>query len=105
MNATKYRRIRICESAKEVWNILKITHERTTSIKVSKIQKLKKDFKNLTIEDVESFDDFYDKLNNDSKVVKKNFRSLLEGFQPKITIIEESKEVGTQKSDEFVRNI
>lgn len=63
-NATAFRRINTCKSAQEVWNILKTTHERTIAVKMSKIQKLIKDFKNLTMKDDEFFNDFYGKLNN-----------------------------------------
>lgn len=63
-NATAFRRINTYKSAQEVWNILKTTHERTIAVKMSKIQKLIKDFKNLTMKDDEFFNDFYGKLNN-----------------------------------------
>lgn len=38
---------------------IKITHEETTTIKMSKIQWSEKDFESLTMEDDEFVDDFY----------------------------------------------
>lgn len=57
MNTTELRKISTCESAKEAWDILKATHEGTT-VKLSKIQNLTKDFEKLIMEDDNSFDDF-----------------------------------------------
>lgn len=74
------------------------THKGITVIKVPRIQKLTKNFENLTMEDNESFNYFYDKLNDiintsfnlgekmcDSQAVGKILRSLQERFQPKVT--------------------
>lgn len=45
-------------------DILKTKHEGTAPIKVYKIQKLIKNFENLSIYDDEIFDNFYNKLND-----------------------------------------
>ena len=63
----------------------------------------------------ESFDSFYSKLNEvvigkfnlgekteDSKVVRKILRSLLESFRAKVTTIEESKELNEIKVQELI---
>ena len=63
----------------------------------------------------ESFDSFYSKLNEvviskfklgekteDSKVVRKILRSLLEGFRAKVTAIEESKDLDKIKVQELI---
>lgn len=44
-------------------DILKSILEGTSVVKVSKLQKLTKYFKNLTMNDDETFEDFYGKLN------------------------------------------
>lgn len=59
-----FRRVTTCESAIEAWDILKTIHKGTTRVKISRIQKLTKHFENLTIRDSESFDNFYNKLND-----------------------------------------
>ena len=40
MNKNKYNRIFQCKSAKEIWRLLEITHERTNQVKQSKINLL-----------------------------------------------------------------
>ena len=66
----------------------------------------------------ESFDSFYSKLNEvvidkfnlgekteDSKVVRKILRSLLESFRAKVTTIEESKELNEIKVQELIGSL
>lgn len=97
INASEFYRICNCEIVKKVFDILPTTHERTTVVQVSKLQKLTIDYENLHIAD-ETFDDCYVKLNNivnsffnlgekmtDSKVVYKILRSLSKMFQTKVT--------------------
>ena len=63
----------------------------------------------------ESFESFYSKLNEmiiskfnlgekteDSKVVRKILRSMLESFRAKVTIIEESKDLDEIKVQELI---
>ncbi|XP_042944532.1 uncharacterized protein LOC122278407 [Carya illinoinensis] len=98
----------MCEVAKVAWEILEITHEGTKTVKNSKIKML---------ED-ESFNEFYAKLNDivnsrfnlrekvdDSRIVRKILRSLLERFRPKVIAIEESKDLDTIKVEELVGSL
>lgn len=64
INTTKFRRISAYESAKRSLGQLKTKHERIIAARVSEIERLIKYFKNLTIGDDESFNDFYSKLND-----------------------------------------
>ena len=72
-------------------------------------------FEELKISEDESLDSFYGKLNEvvigklnlgekveDSKVVRKILRSLLESFQAKVTAIEESKDLDEIKVQELI---
>ena len=72
-------------------------------------------FEELKISEDESLDSFYGKLNEvvigklnlgekveDSKVVRKILRSLLESFQAKVTAIEESKDLDEIKVQELM---
>ena len=49
--------------AKEAWQILETTYERTKKIKDTKLQMLTTRFKELRMSEDESFDSFYNKLN------------------------------------------
>ena len=93
VTAEEFRRISNCEIAKEAWDILQITHEGTTTVKIAKFQRLTTAFKILRMEDDENFDQFYFKLSDTvnsgfnlgeqispSKIVRKILRSLPERF-------------------------
>ena len=85
---------------------MKTTYEGTKKVKNTKLQMLTIRFEELRMCENESFDSFYSKLNEvvigkfnlgekteDSKVVRKILRSLLESFCAKVTAIKESKDL------------
>lgn len=85
---------------------------------MSKIQKFTKGFENLTIDKDESFDDFYHTLNDivsisfnmrekmsKTKVRRKILRSVFQMFVPKVTTLEESKDLDKLKLDELICNL
>ena len=91
--ADEFHRISHVEIAKEAWTILETTYEGTKKVKDMKLQMLTTRFEELKMGDDEAFDSFYGKLNEiviaklnlgekieDSKVVRKILRSLLESF-------------------------
>ncbi|XP_022888893.1 uncharacterized protein LOC111404292 [Olea europaea var. sylvestris] len=109
----EFRRVSMCEVAKEVWDILETTHEGTQAVKSFKLQMLTTRFEEIRMKDDEMFDVFYaslDDIVNSSfnlgekiprpKLVRKILRSLLECFRPKVTAIEESKDIDTIKVKE-----
>ena len=118
ISANEFRRIAICTSAKEAWDILQVTHEGTNVVKVSKFQILTSRFETIKMEDHENFGKFHAKLMDivnssfnldepipNSKVVRKILRSLSERFRAKVTTIEESKDVDFLKVDELVGSL
>lgn len=87
---------------------LKTTHVGIITIKMSKIQKLTKDFGNPTMEDDEFFDNFYGKQKDivntlfnlganisSFKIMRKILRFILQTFQPRDTTIKKSKDIDT----------
>ena len=113
-----WRRISTCESAKEAWDILCVTHEGTNAVKLSKLQKLTTEFEYIRMNESETFVIFYARLSDivnssfnlgekmpESKVIRKILRSLPEKFQAKVTAIEESKNVDELKLEELVGNL
>ena len=59
----EFKKISSTETAKEVWTILQTTYERTKVVKDSKFQRLTTSFEEIKMEEDESFDEFYAKLN------------------------------------------
>ena len=104
--------------AKEAWKILETTYEGTKKVKDTKLQMLTTRFEELKMSEDESFDLFYGKLNEvvigklnlgqkteDSKVVRKIFRSLPKSFRAKVTTIEESKDLDEIKVQELIGSL
>ena len=93
-------------------------YERTKKVKDTKLQMLTTRFEKLRIGEDESFESFYNKLNEviigkfnlgekmeDSKVVRKILRSLPESFRAKVTAIEESKDLDEIKVQELIGSL
>ena len=104
--------------AKEAWQILETTYEGTKRVKDTKLQMLTTRFEELRMGEDESFDYFYSKLNEviinkfnsgekmeDSKVVRKILRSLLENFRAKVIAIKESKDLDEIKVQELIGSL
>ena len=102
----EFKKISSTETVKEAWTILQTTYEETKTVKDSKLQRLTITFKEIKIEEDESFDEFYAKLKDivnsafdlgktipEPMIVRKVLKSLPERFHAKITTIEESKDI------------
>ena len=111
VSSNEFHRISHITIAKEAWQILETTYERTKKVKDTKLQMLTTRFEELRMGEDESFDSFYNKLNEviiskfnlgektkDSKVIQKILRSLPESFRAKVTAIEEGKDLNESSS-------
>ena len=118
MSLDEFHRISHITIAKEAWQILETMYEGTKKVKDTKLQMLTTWFEELRMSEDESFDSFYNKLNEvvignfnleekmkDSKVVQKNFRSLPESFCAKVTAIEESKDLDEIKVQKLIGSL
>ena len=114
----EFKKISSTETAKEAWTILQTTYEGTKAVKDSKLQRLTTSFKEIKMEDDESFDEFYAKLKDivnsafnlretilEPKIVRKVLKSLPKRFHAKITAIEESKDINKIPLTELVGNL
>ena len=97
---------------------METTYEGTKKVKDIKLQMLTTRFDELKMSEDESFDSFYSKLNEvvirkfnlgekteDSKIVRKILRSMLESFRAKVTVIEESKDLDDIKVQELIGSL
>src|SRR3954465_5951499 len=113
-----FRLVHQCELAKDVWDILKTTHEGTSKVKMSILQLLTTKFKNLRMRDDESIKDFYMNLldiantsgalgekMSDEKLVRKILRSLPKRFDMKVTAIEEAQDISKMKVEELIGSL
>jgi len=60
----EFKRISLCEIAKDVWEILEVTHQGTKAVKKSKLQMLTSKFEEIRMKDDETFEEFYAQLND-----------------------------------------
>ena len=118
VSLNEFHRISHVTIAKEAWEILETTYEGTKKVKDTKLQMLTTRFEELKMSEDESFDSFFGKLNEavigkfnlgekteDSKVVRKILRSLLESFCAKAIVIEESKDLDEIKIRELIGSL
>ena len=114
----EFKKISSTEVAKEAWTILETTYESTMAVKTVKIQRLTSSFEEIRMEEDESFDELYAKLNDivnsafnfgefiaESKIVRKILKSLPERFHVKIIVIEEVKDIDQLPLTELVENL
>ena len=114
----EFKKISSTETAKKAWTILQTTYEGTKAVKDSKLQRLTISFKEIKMEDDESFDEFYANLKDivnsalnleetipEPKIVRKVLRSLPKRFNAKITAIKESKDIDKIPLTELVGNL
>ena len=114
----EFKKISLTEIAKEAWTILQTTYEGTKVVKNSKLERLTMSFKEIKMEEDESFDKFYAKLKDivnssfnlgetipEPKVVRKVLRFLPKRFHAKITVVEELKDIDSIPLTELVGNL
>ena len=102
----EFKKISSIETVKEAWAILKTSYEGTKAVKDLKFQRLTTSFKEIKMEEDESFDEslcsIKDIVNStfnlgktipEPKIVRKVLKSLPERFHAKITTMEESKDI------------
>lgn len=108
LNQEEHNRISSCENAKEIWQMLEVTHEGTTQVKETKINMLLHNYELFTMKDGESITNMLDRFAeitnglaslgrsiSSSDKVKKILRSLPREWDATVTAIMESKDLNT----------
>ncbi|KAL6521579.1 hypothetical protein OROGR_018148 [Orobanche gracilis] len=108
LNPEEINRITSCDSAKEIWKILEITHEGTTQVKETKINMLLHDYELFQMKDGESITNMFDRFSaisnglacfgkslSSSEKIKKILRSLPREWDGTVTASMESKDLNT----------
>ncbi|GJQ95122.1 retrovirus-related pol polyprotein from transposon TNT 1-94 [Tanacetum coccineum] len=113
----EYERIFMCNTAKEIWKTLLITHQDNSQVKDNKIDLLVQQYEQFVISEDESIDSAFARFNTvitslkalDEGYSSKNYvRKFLRALHPKwiakVTAIEESKDLTSLSLDELIRN-
>ncbi|GJV91670.1 retrovirus-related pol polyprotein from transposon TNT 1-94 [Tanacetum coccineum] len=114
----EYERIFMCETAKDIWNSLLVTHQGNNQVKDNKIDLLVQQYEQFMIPEEESIDNAFAKFNtiitslkaldesfSSKNCVRKFLRALHPKWRAKVTAIEESKNLTTLPLDELIGNL
>ncbi|GKD01604.1 retrovirus-related pol polyprotein from transposon TNT 1-94, partial [Tanacetum coccineum] len=108
----------MCNTAKEIWKTLLITHQGNNQVKDNKIYLLVQQYKQFVISKDESIDSAFARFNtiitslkaldegySSKNYVRKFLRALHPKWRAKVTAIEESKDLMSLSLDELIRNL
>ncbi|GJS43738.1 hypothetical protein Tco_0568781 [Tanacetum coccineum] len=114
----EYERIFMCQTAKEIWDTLLITHQGNNQVKANKIDLLVQQYEQFMIPKEESIDNAFAKFNtiitslkaldesfSSKNCVRKFLRALHPKWRAKVMAIEESKNLTTLSLDELIGNL
>ncbi|GJZ82714.1 hypothetical protein Tco_0647887 [Tanacetum coccineum] len=114
----EYERIFMCKTAKDICQLLLITHQGNSQVKDNKIDLLVQQYEQFTILEEESIDSGFARFNTiitslkalDEGVSSKNYvikflRALHPKWRAKVTTIKESKDFSSPALDELIGNL
>ncbi|GJU42258.1 zf-CCHC domain-containing protein [Tanacetum coccineum] len=114
----EYERIFMCNTAKEIWKTLLITHQGNSQVKDNKIDLLVQQYEQFVISEDESIDSAFARFNtiitslkvldegySSKNYVRKFLRALHPKWRAKVTTIEESKDLTSLSLDELIKNL
>ena len=118
LDPNEFNRISTCNSAKEIWDRLEVTHEGTNQVKESKINLLMHNYELFKMEPTETisemFTRFTDIINGlkslgrtytNSDLVQKILRCLPDKWDAKATAIQEAKDLNTLPLEELLGSL
>ncbi|GJS99367.1 hypothetical protein Tco_0820537 [Tanacetum coccineum] len=114
----EYERIFMCQTVKENWDTLLITHQGNNQVKANKIDLLVQQYEQFIIPEEESIDNAFAKFNttitslkaldesfSSKNCVRKFLRALHPKWRAKVTAMEESKNLTTLSLDKLIGNL
>ncbi|GJY60090.1 retrovirus-related pol polyprotein from transposon TNT 1-94 [Tanacetum coccineum] len=114
----EYERIFMCNTTKEIWKTLLITHQGNSQVKDNKIDLLVQQYEQFIISEDESIDSAFARFNtiitslkaldegySSKNYVRKFLRALHPKWRAKVMAIEESKDLTSLSLDELIGNL
>ncbi|CAL9085553.1 unnamed protein product [Musa textilis] len=118
LDKTDFNRISTCKMTFDIWHTLEITHERTSTVKDSKVNILMHDFELFQMKPSETIGDMYTRFTDvvnslislgksflSFDLINKILRSLPKSWNSKITHIQESKDLNVYSLEELIRSL
>ncbi|GAV64968.1 DUF4219 domain-containing protein/UBN2 domain-containing protein [Cephalotus follicularis] len=114
----EFNRISSYDSAKEMWDLLEITYEGTNQVKESKISMLVHEYELFVMHDNECISDIFSQFTtiisslknlgksySNQELVRKILRCLPKSWTPKVTAIEEAKDLSTLPLEQLLGSL
>ncbi|GJW72151.1 retrovirus-related pol polyprotein from transposon TNT 1-94 [Tanacetum coccineum] len=114
----EYERIFMCNTTKEIWKTLLITHQGNNQVKDNKIDLLVQQYEQFVISKDKSIDSAFARFNtiitslktldegySSKNYVRKFLRALHPNWRAKVMVIEESKDLTSLSLDELIGNL
>ncbi|CAL9121338.1 unnamed protein product [Musa textilis] len=118
LDKNEFNRISSCETTFDIWRTLEITHEGTSRVKDSKVNLFLHDFELFQMTPSETIGDMYTRFTDvvnslkslgkyfsNFKLTNKILRSLPKSWDPKITVIQESKDLNVYSLEELIGSL
>ena len=118
LSKSEYDKIISCDSAKEIWDRLQVLHEGTDQVKKTKISMLVHQYEMFKMLEHENIDEMttrfmhiinqlkaLGKRYTNAEMVRKILRSLSKAWRPKVTAIQETKDLNVLSLDALIRSL
>ena len=118
LSKSEYDKIISCDSAKEIWDRLQVLHEGTDQVKETKISMLVHQYEMFKMLEHENIDEmttrFMHIINQlkalgirytNAEMVRKILRSLSKAWRPKVTAIQEAKDLNVLSLDALIGSL
>ncbi|GAV63138.1 UBN2 domain-containing protein, partial [Cephalotus follicularis] len=114
----EFNRVSSCATAKEMWDRLEVIYEGTNQVKDAKINILVREYEMFSMKDNEKISGIFVRFTNiinslqslnkcytNSEMVRKILRCLPKSWMPKVTAIEETKDLNTLPLEELLGSL
>ena len=118
LDKNEFNRVSTCETAFDIWHTLEVTHEGTSRVKESKINLLLHSFELFRMKPRETIGDMFTRFTDvvnglkglgksfsDFELVNKILRSLPKSWDPKVTAIQEAKDLRNFPLEELIGSL
>ncbi|MBY3556015.1 hypothetical protein HGI15_21980, partial [Modestobacter lapidis] len=118
LNASEYNRVSGCTTAQEIWNKLEVTFEGTKQVKRSKALMLRGEYESFKMIENEGVHDMFTRFTNllnklralgktysNDDVISKMLNALPPSWGPKVTAIQEAKDIEEMDIDELLGSL
>ena len=118
LDRNEYNRVSSCDTAKQIWDRLLVTHEGTNQVRASKVSILVHNYELFKMHDDVTISEMFTRFTNiinglkslgkvypNAEMVEKILRCLPERWEAKATAIQEAKDLTTMTLEELLGNL